>query len=494
MKCKYLIFALALLFVACKNDEPTNESAQKDDTTTTPTDTPTDQIDPQEQDVPDEPGPEGCINFSYTYAQIANPERGFYVQKYYTSDDLVDAVTLSAITDNRESDHITLYLHSYYLTDYIESDIIDPAFLERLDKNMNTLRAGGAKVVLRFSYKSNHSINDMPWDATQEKASKHIDQIAPYLKKHADVIYCVQAGFIGSWGEWYYTENYPFNPYDDKEFEPYWTIAEHLMKVVPTDRQICFRQPQFKMRYLQMRGETVAPLTAEEAYKETIKARWAGHNDCFVSSASDVGTYHVDGDREFWAEDSKYTLMGGESCKECEYSNASNAIKEMETYHWSYMCNSYHPDILSSWVLSGHYDQIKRRLGYRFTLRWAYPTPEPKAGQQFDVQLAIRNKGFAAPANKRDVELVFVSVDDPTKKFVYKQTEDPRFWMGGELHKCTLSCTLDASMHGDYKLYLNLPDAYASLHDNPLYSIRLANENIWEEETGYNLLTTITVE
>lgn len=202
----------------------------------------------------------------------------------------------------------------------------------------------------------------------------------------------------------------------------------------------------------------------------------------------------IEGDREFWAEDTKYTLMGGESCKECEYSEGSNAIKEMEKYHWSYMCNSYHPDILTSWMVSGHYEQIKRRLGYRFVLRWAYPTPEPQAGQQFNLQLAVRNKGFAAPANKRDVELVFVSVADPEKKFVYKQTEDPRFWMGGELHKCTLSCTLDAAMSGEYKLYLNLPDPYPSLHDNPLYSIRFANENVWEEATGYNYLTTVTID
>jgi hypothetical protein len=47
---------------------------------------------------------------------------------------------------------------------------------------------------------------------------------------------------------------------------------------------------------------------------------------------------------------------------------------------------------------------------------------------------------------------------------------------------------------GDYKLYMNLPDPYPSLHDNPAFSIRLANKDVWEESTGYNYLTTITVE
>ena len=266
------------------------------------------------------------------------------------------------------------------------------------------------------------------------------------------------------------------------------------MTAVPADRQICFRQPQFKMRYLRSHGMEVAPLTAEEAYQPTIKARWAGHNDCFVSSNSDVGTYHNDEEREFWAQDTKYTLMGGETCGECEYSGGENAIHEMEKYHWSYLCNSYHPDVLGSWAVSGHLPVIKRRLGYRFALDKALLTQAPKAGEAFQAEITLHNSGFAAPANKRDVELIFVSTTNPDEQYVYPQEEDPRFWMAGEKRVINLGCTLDAKMKGEYKLYLNLPDPYESLHNNPLYSIRLANENMWDEATGYNYLTTVTVE
>jgi len=487
MKNKYLILVLALLFISCKKNEP---AIVEPDTA------PADTI-PVE---PEEPDPEGTIYFKETSAHMCNPERGFYVQKYYTPANMIDTVGIETVTNNREISHITLYLHSYYLTDtasgspsFIE-DYMSQEFLERLDRNMNTLRAGGAKAVLRFSYKWDHNKYDKPWDATPEWALRHIDQLAPYLMKHADVIYCVQAGFIGSWGEWYYTTNYPQNPSKDEDYATRWPIAERLMEVVPADRQICFRQPQFKIRYLRTHGLSVTPLSEDEAYKPTIKARWAGHNDCFVSSPEDVGTYHSDEEREFWAADTRYTAMGGETCKECEYSNGENAIKEMEKYHWSYLCNSYHPNVLSSWVASGHYDEIKRRLGYRLVLDKAFLTQEPKSGQKFEAQLTIRNVGFAAPVNKRDLELIFVSVNDPEKIFIYPQTEDPRFWMGGEKHKCTLSCTLDSEIQGEYKMYINLPDPYPTLHNDPRYSIRLANENMWEEATGYNYVTTINVQ
>ena len=461
MKTKYLIFAATLLLISCNSEEP----------------------------IPD---PENTIYYTETEEQLANPERGFYVQEYYESNFMSKELSPELVTSSRKMHQITLFLHSYYLMDFKACDI-SQEFLDRLDKNMNTLRAGGAKAILRFSYEYVQGTKNRPWDAKPEWALRHIEQIEPYLKKHADVIYCVQAGFIGVWGEWFYTSSYQFNPSLDEGYAERWPIVERLMQAVPADRQICFRQPQFKMRYLRSHGMEVAPLTASEAYQETIKARWAAHDDCFISDDNDKGTYHSDEDREFWAQDTKYTAMGGETCKLCGYSAGENAIKQMEKYHWSYICNSYHQDVINLWRDEGYFSEIKRRMGYRIALDKAYPTPTPKADSTFTIQVTLHNSGFAAPVNKRDVELIFVSVSDPTQKYVYKQSEDPRFWMAGEKRIIDLSCTLDEAMQGEYKLYLNLPDPYSSLHDDPRYSIRLANKDMWEESTGYNYLTTINV-
>ena len=465
MKHLFLITLIALLTAACSNN-PLPET-----------------------------DPEGTIYYTETDELFPNPERGFHSQIYYTSADLNKHAIATGINQNRTSAYnITLYLHSYYLTDYMESDI-PQEFLDRLDQNMQALREGGAKAVVRFSYKDNFKSTSKPWDASQEWISRHIDQVGPYLMKNADVIFCIQCGFIGSWGEWYYTTAFKFNPSKDEDFEPRWQMVEHLMNVTPKDRQIGFRTPGYKMRYLKMRGDTtMAPLTAAEAYQPTIKARWAGHNDCFVSSQNDVGTYFSTAERIFWQEDTKYTVMGGETCEKVNmYSNGENAIKNMQMYHWTYINRDYHREVINSWIADQHMDEIKRRLGYRLALDKAYLTQEPQAGQKFDAKITLHNSGFAAPVNKRDVELVFVSTTDNTDKYVYPQTEDPRFWMAGDTVSFTLSCTLDNSMAGDYKVYLNLPDPYESLHNDPRFSIRLANDAIWEEETGMNRLATINV-
>jgi hypothetical protein len=47
---------------------------------------------------------------------------------------------------------------------------------------------------------------------------------------------------------------------------------------------------------------------------------------------------------------------------------------------------------------------------------------------------------------------------------------------------------------GDYSVFLHLKDADDDLVTNPHFSIRLANEGLWESATGYNnLLHTLTI-
>lgn len=443
------------------------------------------------------PEPKGeTITFTESDSIIANPERGLFAQIYYTSADLnshASATTIERLRDGNNK--MTLLLHSYYLTDYMESDI-PQEFLDRLETNMNALREGGAKVVLRFSYKSSMDLKDKPWNATPEWIHRHIDQITPYLQKHADVIACVQCGFLGSWGEWYYTDNgYRQNPTKDSDYEMRWEVLEHMLRAVPESRQVALRIPAYKRRWLKMRGDTLmSPLTASEAHDGSYKARIAGHNDCFVSSSNDVGTY-LGGDKErnFWAEDTKYTFMGGETCEKCGYSNGTYALKEMRTYHWSYINRDYRESVTSMWRNDGTMDSILHKIGYRLVLDKAIITSNPKVGNEFKAWFQLRNVGFAAPMNKRDVELVFVNANDPSEKHVFKQDVDPRFWLPEEEHKFTLSCTLNNFQEGQYKVYLNLPDPYESLHNDPRYSIRLANENMWEAKTGYNYITTINV-
>ena len=141
---------------------------------------------------------------------------------------------------------------------------------------------------------------------------RHVEQLKPLLQKNEDVIFVMQAGFVGTWGEWYYTGHFNFQPSQNADYLPRKQLTEALLDALPASRQIELRTPQFKMR---MYGLSVKDtLTAGTAHNGSPESRLAGHNDCFGASVNDYGTFDNETkDREFWKADSRYTIMGGET-------------------------------------------------------------------------------------------------------------------------------------------------------------------------------------
>ena len=421
------------------------------------------------------------VSYTASDADFPNPERGFYVASEVfeaNGKGIAEASLRAARLQGR-----TLFLLEFHLKDFVETDISEE-YLQTIRARFQSLRDGGAKCILRFCYSNGMDEKDKPWDATLEQVLRHIAQVKPLIQEYYDVILVVQAGFIGSWGEWYYTDNFKDN--DSRK-----VLMEALLDAVPEDRQIELRTPSYKMRLF---GYALADsLTREEAHQPTVKARIGGHNDCYLSSANDVGTYNNSNERKYWGAESLYTIMGGESCEltaycHCEGSEKYNgALKDLAMYHFTYLNNGYHQGVLKRWREEGCMEEIKRRLGYRYVLEEGQFTKAPKAGKPFEIKLTLRNDGFAPAQNPRDAELVLT---DASGKVVatWPLESDPRYWMPGEKTSISRTVTLPDGLSGSLTLYLNLPDPCETLHGNPMFSIRLANEEVWDENTGYNLL------
>jgi hypothetical protein len=181
--------------------------------------------------------------------------------------------------------------------------------------------------------------------------------------------------------------------------------------------------------------------------------------------------------------------MGGETCnQDFTFTNCDNTVEQMERYHWTYLNRDYHTDVLNSWRGEGCYDEVQRRLGYRLVLREGYFSPVASMDEKYEVALKIENVGFAAPVNPRGVEIVFAAADDTGKNYAVAIDEDPRFWFAGETHTLYVEFDLPTGMETGkkYNVYLNLPDPEESLKNRPTYSIRLANNNVWNNGTGFN--------
>ena len=433
---------------------------------------------------------DGLLKVDYVESDsaIVNPERGFYSQQDFYSSNMNNALNVSTVKVQRNIGY-TLMLTMYYLDQFRDKPISNE-FLSLLATNMKAIRDGGCKCILRFAYTPDES--SKPWDAPQDIVLQHIQQLAPYLIEYSDIIYVMQAGFVGVWGEWYYTSNFIMSPTSQDDYAPRRAVLDALLLSLPKDRMICIRTPEFKVKCFNITYADT--LTKATAYTQTNLSRIACHNDCFLADGSDMGTFGTTQQMAFWQQESKYTAMGGETCQPSSYSACSNALIQMEKYHWSYLNSGYNGSVITDWRTNGCIDEIKKRLGYRFVLTQGKFTKNPIAGKDYIASLRIKNVGFASPFNPRNVEIIFVSKSDPTDKYIIKIDSDPRKWFAGGEYTIDIKYTLPPEMRSkEYDVYLNLPDPRSTLSSRPEYSIHLANENVWSRSSGLNKFTTITV-
>ncbi|MCB0064584.1 MAG: DUF4832 domain-containing protein [Caldilineaceae bacterium] len=439
------------------------------------------------------------VTYAPSTANIANPERGFH-HLIETRGSAPNVYLASLLQSYRTNDQITLLNCIVYLDTFVNSPI-SAAFLQHLTDNFATVREAGLKCILRFAYTENVNNTIPPFgDATKQQILDHLDQLAPILQANSDVIAVMQAGFIGVWGEWYYTDHFVDDPTTPWIVSPArhadrLEVLTRILDILPSSHFVQVRTPFAKQGML----NTTTPLSAAQAYGNSTAARTGYHNDCFLASETDFGTFRTDQiltDKNFMAIETQYLPMGGESCNpNPPRSLCSTALTELALFHYSYFNRVYHPDVYNSWVTGGCIDDIQRQLGYRFVLLEGNYSNVAAPGGAFSFHLVLQNQGYAAPFNPRPVHLVLrnqVSGDIYTVPMV----TDPRYWWAGSTTTIDEVLTLPSDIPaGHYDLLLHLPAPETSLQNRPDYAIQFANATLWESSTGYNHLNhTMTIQ
>lgn len=428
------------------------------------------------------------VTYAASQEVFCNPERGIFTHQEFHSADR-HALTPEFLRGLR-SQGISLVFCGFVMEDY-RTCLIPDSYLERVRTTLALLRAEGLKAVVRFSY--SFSENDRPWDVPWSLTRQHIAQLRPLLQDNADVIAVLEAGFVGVWGEWYYTENYVFEPRSAADYAPRREVLDALLEALPSSRCVVVRYPDAKLRTLGIGYADT--LTAATAFDGSPRSRIGFHNDGFLATSDDYGTFQNKSDaRRYWMQETRFLPMGGETAKLSSYCSVDNASKQFANYHWSYLNRDYHPDVIGKWRDEGLYPTIERRLGYRLLLSEAQFTASPKAGEPYSVNLTLRNVGWASPFNAHTVELVWQNVRYPRCCYVLPVSRDVRTWEAGSRPFLSLRMVLPASMpEGDYRIALRIADPMPTLAARPAYAIRLANEDVWDEATGTNILRVVHV-
>jgi hypothetical protein len=412
--------------------------------------------------------PQSIVTYQSSDEIFFNPERGFTA---YRS----NPITISFI-NTLKAINVSVIQRIYTIPQY--NDVPLPqSFLNTVQTDLNTARTGGVKVIPRFSYTDNQN----GADAALDTILLHINQLTSILQENYDVIAYVEAGFIGAWGEWYYSTHNLNNTNSRR------TVTYALLDALPLNRNVVVRTPEYKRNIFQID----TPLDSIEAFSGTKRSRVGAHNDCFLADATDYGTYvwnDIEGDKNYLNQDNRFVPQGGETCCDCGYAGCPNSLIDLARMRYSLLNKDYHPSVLSRWTTEGCMDEVKRRLGYRLELLQASILDSIKPTGTFNLNFQITNKGFASPFNPRNLEIILRN-NISNQKYRLVTDVDPRFWMAGDTMFVSVTGGIPANMiEGDYSAFLFLADPEYRLHDNPSYAIRLANNNLWEDSTGYNSL------
>jgi hypothetical protein len=421
-------------------------------------------------------------NQSYTSSteNFPNPDRGFY---RYSSSGLVTSTTnyslLNASTlSGYRTQNISMIHRTFYLNQFIATPI-SSSFLANMQADFNTIRSAGLKVIIRFAYSKSESATYL--DATKAQILAHIQQVAPVIAANRDVISVYQYGWIGCWGETYYSSQ--INEFGTSDYENY-TVAQWANRREVLDAMIAITPIEIpvQVRYVYHK-QKMCPNGND---------RVGFYNDAFLDAWGDSGTFFVNSSSaQPSAADSNYLQthttnlpMAGETdALNAPRTDCANALFEMNKYNWSLLNKDYLAANITNWNSQGCFSDMEKKLGYRFEL-----INSTIANNTLTVNL--QNVGFANIFKPRKAFLILKNTTTNTE-YSYEISGDLRTWRKGI--SIQISKTLDMVLPtGIYQMYLNLPDPNIS---NPLYSIRLSNTGTWDATKGYNNLNqSITID
>lgn len=432
------------------------------------------------------PGPSGetvTVNFQKDDGNFFNPERGFSNPQVSYSDN--PKPLESWRLEESKAQGISIMNRRYAMVSFRDSAISE-SYLDHIQNDLELVRDYGMKMVIRFSYTFNESGGSYA-DASMSRILDHVEQLRPLLQRNADVIAYLEAGFIGRWGEWNKSTNGLGDESNPQNTSAQSQLVNALLDALPEERMLT-------LRYLSRKKAIISdePLEADQAYTLSDQARTGHMNDYFTIDDWSGG------DRDYLRQDTLYTVQGGEPIKlNGSRSECPAAMDELETFHWSTM-NLPGSSFSDVWRDGGCYDTIAKRLGYRYFLTKATLPTNIAPDETLSVSLTMTNEGFANLYNPRELELILRNKNnDEETPLDVDLDEDVRLLLpsAGETEDLTLNASLpDDLVSGEYDVFLNLPDPSSSLNNRAAYSIRLANRDVWESETGYNKLGSVRIE
>lgn len=479
---------------------------------------------------------------------LYNPGRGFRLETALdiAMDKDKPGKQLEQLSEKYASDSVSLSQSYFYLTFLADKELTESDFAT-MQAYFDELRRQGKKSVLRFAYEKDF-MGRSPIGPTAEQILRHLDQLQPILQANKDLILVVQAGLIGAWGEWHSSIHGLENSEETKR-----TILEKLLSVVPQEKNVQVRVPEYK-NLLKDTPELYNRLSFHDDFIVIRPDRWDGdmhegtaHFDQIVKESPYLV---VDGELPwgFWSvgadpdsPSAGWIIDGMQAARRLflQHFTSLSVIHNYKEQHANKRFDESNPprysmtvwketlineDSLKKYhmpVSSGYFrlksgektersvfDYVRDHLGYRLELQWLQMPATLKAGEENPLKLTLINRGFATVFGEYKVHPVLIDTAGHVTELTAARV-NPIDWQPFDptdseckplLHTIDLTCSLPQEITpGNYRLGLWITDASERLMYDSRYAIRCANGNVLWTVTGkgrygINVLAEVKVE
>jgi hypothetical protein len=356
--------------------------------------------------------------------------------------------------------------------------------LSAIDSRLAAYVGRGVRIMPRFTYNFG-PIGPGAKDAPIGLIATHIDQLAPILHKYRDIIFALEAGFIGTWGEWHDSTN------GNDTVTNQDVVLNKELHYFRHDFPVLVRRPAYVIDYL--RSQTPNP---------TIGI----HDDYFDSSPTDAGTFVPAGGltgqelRAFAAGTSTTTMFVGEFGA---LDPAMQTCAALDAYSRAYHVQSislgiFPQSIGARLIQEGCATSFYNKIGTRIELGKAIIQGMAQPGGQMTVKLRMANAGYGRVIRARPASVALLSGDRlvgriaiPLAQLDLRQLVDAPFTY-------SFSFALpEALPSGPITVALIFPDPAPSLYRQaayalPLNSLNAAGDPIFDPATGYNIIGAFT--
>lgn len=372
---------------------------------------------------------------------------------------------------------------------------LSTAMLNGINSRIAAFAGTGMRLLIVFIYNFG-PVGPGAMDAPIGVISENIDQLAPILLQNKDLIFSMEAGFIGTWGEWHDSTN--GNDTAAAQATVLNAESSYFSSVFP----ILVRYPGDLIQYI---GSTTPSneLGLYDAYYASDSDDGGTWDTCAPTGGWCLSNYTVSQLQSYAAAVSTTTMFQGEFGAEDPTLQTCDALASYSyTYHpQSFALFPYPTDIGTELQDEGCALSFYNQIGTRIELQKVAISGNPTANGQLQFSITLVNTGYGRVIRERPATLVFVAAGNvvaqipiPVSQLDLRQLASSATPVPQTFQiNVSLPATFPSS--GPVSIALLIPDPAPSLTTQPAYALPLnsvdqSDNPIFEPTTGYNVMAT----